>query len=129
MPAQGTALGIGSGVENSNALKGQNRFVVKDPQGVALGFPVSAPSGQQKSATPKLAEGGWGGSGAGWRVPCCRAIKTPLYPPFAKGGRGFRRRTAQQFQDEWKPKATSTFHHPTAILRRLSISAVLGWYG
>src|SRR5271157_3542534 len=27
MPAQGTALGIGSGVENSNALKGQNRFV------------------------------------------------------------------------------------------------------
>ena len=21
-------------------------------------------------------------SGAGWRVPCCRAIKTPLYPPF-----------------------------------------------
>jgi len=38
MPAQGTALGIGSGVENSNALKGQNRFVVKDPQGVALGI-------------------------------------------------------------------------------------------
>jgi hypothetical protein len=30
MPAQGTALGIGSGVENSNALKGQNRFVVKN---------------------------------------------------------------------------------------------------
>ncbi len=89
MPAQGTALGIGSGVENSNALKGQNRFVVKDPQGVALGFPVSAPSGQQKSATPKLAEGGWGGSGAGWRVPCCRAIKPPLYPPFARGDGDF----------------------------------------
>ena len=30
MPAQGTALGIGSRVENSNALKGQNRFVVKN---------------------------------------------------------------------------------------------------
>jgi len=30
MPAQGTALGIGSGVEYSNALKGQNRFVVKN---------------------------------------------------------------------------------------------------
>ncbi len=34
MPAQGTALGIGSrvenSVENSNALKGQNRFVVKN---------------------------------------------------------------------------------------------------
>jgi hypothetical protein len=30
MPAQGIALGIGSGVENSNALKGQNRFVVKN---------------------------------------------------------------------------------------------------
>ena|SRR5271157_3189696 len=77
MPAQGIALGIGSGVDNSNALKGQNRFVVKnllspfqgwadfsfgsDPralpigsQGVALGFPVSAPSGRQKSATPKV---------------------------------------------------------------------------
>jgi hypothetical protein len=70
MPAQGTALGIGSGVENSNALKGQNRFVVKnlvspfqgwadshngsDPQGDALGFPVSAPSGRQKSATPRV---------------------------------------------------------------------------
>ena len=71
MPAQGTALGIGSRVENSNALKGQNRFVVKnlvspfqglgrfsfgsDPQGrprkrgsPRLGFPVSAPSGRQK---------------------------------------------------------------------------------
>ena len=30
MPAQGTALGIGSRVENNNALKGQNRFVVKN---------------------------------------------------------------------------------------------------
>src|SRR5271157_5194792 len=30
MPAQGTALGTGAGVENSNALKGQNRFVVKN---------------------------------------------------------------------------------------------------
>jgi|GEM_PF-2999906 len=30
MPAQGIALGIGSGVENSNALKGQNRFAVKN---------------------------------------------------------------------------------------------------
>ena len=30
MPAQGTALGIGSGIENSNALKGQNRFVVQN---------------------------------------------------------------------------------------------------
>jgi hypothetical protein len=30
MPAQGAALGIGSGIENSNALKGQNRFVVKN---------------------------------------------------------------------------------------------------
>jgi len=30
MPAQGTALGTGSGVENNNALKGQNRFVVKN---------------------------------------------------------------------------------------------------
>jgi hypothetical protein len=29
-----------------------------------------------------------------------------------KGGRGFRRRFAQQFQDEWKPRATPTFHHP-----------------
>ena len=29
-PASGSALGIGSGVENSNALKGQNRFVVKN---------------------------------------------------------------------------------------------------
>src|SRR5271157_6024169 len=28
------------------------------------------------------------------------------------GGRGFRRRFAQQFQDEWKPRATPTFHHP-----------------
>jgi|SRR5271157_974589 len=77
MPAQGTALGIGSGVENSNALKGQNRLVVKnlvspfqgwadshngsDPQGrprkrgsPRLGFPVSAPSGRQKSATPRV---------------------------------------------------------------------------
>ncbi len=61
MPAQGTALEFGSYVENSNALKGQNRFVVKDPQGrprkrgsPRLGFPVSAPSGRQKSATPKL---------------------------------------------------------------------------
>src|SRR5271157_5051770 len=30
MPAQGIALGIGSGVENSNALKEQNRLVVKN---------------------------------------------------------------------------------------------------
>src|SRR5271157_5641779 len=65
MPAQGTALGIGSGVENSNALKGQNRFAVKDPQGrprkrgsPRLGFSVSAPTGQQKSATPELRKGG-----------------------------------------------------------------------
>src|SRR5271157_5418580 len=33
-----------------------------------------------------------------------------------KGGRGFRRRFAQQFQDEWKPRATPTFHHPTVLL-------------
>ncbi len=30
MPAQGTAQGNGSRVENNNALKGQNRFVVKN---------------------------------------------------------------------------------------------------
>ncbi len=30
MPGQGIALGIRSDVENSNALKGQNRFVVKN---------------------------------------------------------------------------------------------------
>src|SRR5271157_6473298 len=30
MPAQGIALVIGSGVESSNALKGQNRFLVKN---------------------------------------------------------------------------------------------------
>src|SRR5271157_218566 len=30
MLAQGAALGIGSGVENSNGLKGQNRFVAKN---------------------------------------------------------------------------------------------------
>src|SRR5208337_4694690 len=31
-----------------------------------------------------------------------------------EGGRGFRRRFAQQFQDEWKPRATPTFHLPSA---------------
>jgi hypothetical protein len=75
VPAQGTALGIGSRVENSNALKGQNRFVVKSrilfrpfragrifirirSPGRCPGLSVSAPSGRQKSATPKLAKGG-----------------------------------------------------------------------
>jgi hypothetical protein len=76
MPAQGTALGIGSGVEYSNALKGQKPvcgqescFALSglggfsfgsDPQGrprkrgsPRLGFPVLAPSGRQISATPK----------------------------------------------------------------------------
>jgi len=32
------------------------------------------------------------------------------------GLRGFRRRFAQQFQDEWKPRPTPTFHHPTVLL-------------
>src|SRR5208337_1754352 len=33
------------------------------------------------------------------------------------GRRGFRRRFAQQFQDEWKPRATPTFHHPRPGVR------------
>ena len=66
-PLAGSALGIGSGVENSNALKGQNRFVVKNLVSPFQGWAdshsdriprallsVSAPSGQQKSVAPKL---------------------------------------------------------------------------
>jgi hypothetical protein len=37
----------------------------------------------------------------------------PEKPLPLRGGRGFRRRFAQQFQDEWKPRATPTFHHPS----------------
>ncbi len=60
MLAQGNALGTGSNVENSHALKGaqqlcgqESRLALSglggfsfgsDPQGVALGFPVSAPT-------------------------------------------------------------------------------------
>ena len=61
-------------VENNNALKGQNRFVVKnlvspfqgwgdfhfgsDPQGVALGFIVSAPSGRHSEGIGSAVIGG-----------------------------------------------------------------------
>jgi len=45
-----------------------------------------------------------------------------LYPPFVrKGARGFRRRFAQQFPDEWKPRATPTFHLPSAAQPATSV--------
>ena len=72
MPAQGTALGIGSRVENNNALKGQNRFVVKNlvspfqgwdlhsdqiPRALPWAFLSRAPLGRQKRNTKKCGPG------------------------------------------------------------------------
>jgi hypothetical protein len=74
------------------ALSGLGGFSFgSDPQGVALGFPVSAPSGRRKSATPKLAKGAPGEqspgatrpfgpcSAPGPAAPICAALVALLY--------------------------------------------------
>src|SRR5271157_3299173 len=111
MPAQGIALGIGSGVENSNALKGRTglwsrilfrpfragRILIRigspgpTPQ---AGFPppglsVSAPSGRQKSATSKFARGG------------------KMVTRLRNGGK-----TAQRNREESAACARPSFHQP-----------------
>src|SRR5271157_1588926 len=71
-PLAGSALGIGSGVENSNALKGQNRSwsrILFRPSRagrilIRIGSFLFRPlRGGGKSATSKLAKGGQGGVG------------------------------------------------------------------
>src|SRR5271157_2515463 len=77
MPAQGTALGTGAGVENSNALKGQNRFVVKNlvspfqgwadshsdriPRAMPWAFLFRPLRGGRKAQLQNLRRGGRGG--------------------------------------------------------------------
>ena len=43
--------------------------------------------------------------------------QNPPVSPLRKGGREFRRRPAQQFLDEWKPRATPSLHHPNIPVR------------
>src|SRR5208282_3825371 len=81
MPAQGTALGTGAGVENSNALKGQNRFVVKNlvspfqgwadshsdriPRAMPWAFLFRPLRGGRKAQLQNCKGGGRGGGAAG----------------------------------------------------------------
>src|SRR5271166_1385973 len=59
---------------------------------------------------PSLQHASLGLAGA---CPAAGPSKPPCISPFRKEGMGSRRRFYQQFQDEGKPKATSTFHHAT----------------
>src|SRR5208337_3542176 len=59
-------------------------------------------------------EGGVGGVWGWLARATLPGHRNPPLSPLRKGGRGFRRRFAQQFQDEQKPTVTPTFHLPSA---------------
>jgi|GEM_PF-950240 len=84
-------------------------------QGLAGPPPTEA---RKKDSPP--CEGGVGGV-LGWLTRnMLPGHRNPPVSPLRKGGRGFRRRLAQEFQDEWKPRATPTFHHLGAAARFLA---------
>ena len=80
---------------------------------------ISPPCEGVRNSSPPCEGGGGGGRGGVGLAGACHVAgpsEPPCIPP-SKGGREFRRQPAQQFQDEWKPRATPSLHHPNIAVR------------